>query len=841
MDISVVIATYNQKERLRLVLSALGNQRIAANRFEILVVDDGSEDGTHTMLKSLQSDHLHIETFTKNWGRCHARNAGINKARGALVVFLDGDALPAPDLLQRYSDAHKEYGDKAVFCGDQYVLPHLEYLRDPQTGSLFDIPLSCTARRHLVQQRERIIVTEDKIHSDFPSIAAQAIEGGYPFPQILALQKEFHELCKRSPDSALAWLGLYPHNMAVPLALLRTVGGFDEAIPFCEGWELGYRLRRAGAQFIRARASSYHLYHYHDFSDPLKAERETAKRHAAIEHIARKHDDPLVHLIHFWWAHLWPNPFFPDETVIRSLVEFDQVYRTMSAQKWRAYHAVLDSIPTLAINDSLSCDNADQTTTEAPQQRPEELESVLQIAETNRKKGRREEALSQLEEALNAQRQLAANTSAVASILVALGRTHELGGDLAKAEHCYDQAITIYQQTEEDLQQLAVGYSCKGFIRQLRGDFSAAIDLHTKSLRINEKIAHTSGVALDFGNLGIVHFLKGDLATAEQLYRKSKAIYEELNNFSGVADQYNSLANLKKSQGRLDEANELVQRALAIDTESERKEGLALHNGLLSSIELLRGEFERALEHGKIALEINQSLADLKGQAYAYGILAEAHLQLHDTSLAEANALRSIELFERIGMAVSAADRYLLLGRLYTQKKDFTRAEQTLHYCLQLLANSSNQQTIATAKMSLSLIHIERQDYDAALRVREEALAIHELANEAQPIAYGLASLGEVYALKKEWDHAGVFYKRALAAFEKMGDESGQAIIYDNMGDAAASREQNARACALWKLASMRFARVGMSELSANVDAKIQAKQLPILQTETTSTEAHSS
>lgn len=849
MDISVIIATHNQKERLRLVLSALENQHMATDRFEILVVDDGSEDGTHTMLKSLRLDRLHIETFTKNRGRCHARNTGISKARGALVVFLDGDALPAPDLLLRYWQSYREHGDSAVFCGDQYVLPNLEYLQDPQTGSLFDIPLPCSARRYLIRHREQITVTEEKIRRDFASITTQAIEGGYPFPQLRALQREFHELCARETNSPLAWLGLYPHNAAVPLALLRKVGGFDETIPFCEGWELGYRLRRAGAQFVRAHASSYHLYHYHDFSDPLKARKETAKRHAAIDHIARKHGDPLVHLIHFWWAHLWPNPFFPDETVIRSLVEFDQVYQTISAQKWRAYRAVLDSALTHIPRQELCCESEEQNATDtlriSEEQnatdtlRAEEWETLLQTAEDHRKNGRCAEALSQLEKAFHIQQRSGANTSALARIRIAQGRAHELGGDLVKAEHYYDQAIAICQQLQ-DLQQLASSYSCKGFIRQLHGDFAAAIDLHTQSLRINEKIDHKAGIALDFGNLGIVHFLKGDLGTAEKLYRDSKATYQELGNFAGVADQYNSLASLKKSQGRLDEANELVQRALDIDTESGRKEGLALHYGLLSSIELLRGKFEQALEHGKAALKTNQLLADLKGQAYAYGLIADAHLQLSDTSLAESNALRSIELFEHIGMTVNAADRYLFLGRLYTQKKDFTRAEQTLHHGLQLLANSSNQQTIATAKISLSLVHIERQDYDAALRVREEALAIYERTNAAQQIAYGLASLGEVYVLRKEWDHADSFYHRALAEFEKIGDELGLATVHNSMGDVAALREQKARACALWKLASMRFARMGMNELSASTDAKIQAKQSMALRAKPTHTEAHS-
>jgi len=781
MDISVIIATHRQKERLQLVLCALDQQSIDKKRFEIIVVDDGSTDGTLAMLNCQQNTNLCVESFSVNQGRCRARNTGLKKARGTLLVFLDGDALPAPDLLERYWQAHKANGENAVLCGDQYVLPELEYIQDPQTGALCDIPLSSAARRHLIQRREHIVVTEDRVRGDFSSIAAQAIEGGYPFPQIRALQREFHDLCEAVPDSALGWIGLYPHNMAAPLALLEQVGGFDEDIPFCEGWELGYRLKMSGGIFIRARALSYHLYHHHDFSDPHKAKAETAKRYAAVEHIARKHDDPQVNLIHFWWAHFWPNPFFPDESILRSLVEFDHLYRTISAKKWRAYRSVLDySRPRM----------------------PDEPTSSAHSKEQRK-------------------------DSECASILIAQGKTHELKGDLARAGRCYDGAISIYASVGDE-EKLATSYSSKGFVMQLLHDFDAAIDLHTKSLHINEKIEQKKGCALDLGNLGIVHFLRGDFTTAERFYEGSKDIYHEIGDFAGVANQYNSLANLRKSQGRLHEAKDLLERALEIDTEGDRKEGLALHYGLLSSLQLLLGDSAQALAHGQAALAANQSLADTKGQAYAHGGLAEVYFQRGDFSSAESHVLRSIELFEHMGMSANLADRHLLLGKLYTQTKSFDKAENSLRHSLRLMANAPNQRIIAAARTALSLIHIERENYAEAQSEREAALAIYEAENETQLSAYSLAALGEVHTLKKEVDTAESCYRRALSAFEKIGDEMGQAVVYDSMGDAAAEGDKKTRACALWKMASMRFTRIGMDAPRARSDAKIQAMQSPL-------------
>ena len=98
MDISVVIATHNQQERLRLVLAGLRGQTAPAVRFEVVVVDDGCSDGTAEMLDEV-SRQMDLKVVRLWPGRCRARNRGVEAAAGELVAFLDGDALPHPQWL----------------------------------------------------------------------------------------------------------------------------------------------------------------------------------------------------------------------------------------------------------------------------------------------------------------------------------------------------------------------------------------------------------------------------------------------------------------------------------------------------------------------------------------------------------------------------------------------------------------------------------------------------------------------------------------------------------------------------------------------------------------------
>ncbi len=340
MEVSVVLPTYNQRERLRLVLSGLEGQTLSPECFEVLVIDDGSTDGTAEMLDALDIDNMKSIRLYPNEGRCSARNRGIDQAAGDLVVLLDGDALPAPDLLQTYLDAFGEHGPDSVLCGRLYSLAELEFFQDPQCGSLAHVAIPSVQKDYLDRHRKELILTEAMVHRDFATIRERAVPGGYPFPELEQMQDEQIDLFRRCPDAAVAWLGLTPHNSALPREVLRSIGGFDIHIPFCEGWELAYRCQQYGCRLYGVSADTYHLYHHHDFNAA-----ETAMRHQAIEYMADKFQEPRIRLLYFWFAHLWPDPFLPEEALVEDLVEFDRRYRTLTDADWQQYQFLLDHRP----------------------------------------------------------------------------------------------------------------------------------------------------------------------------------------------------------------------------------------------------------------------------------------------------------------------------------------------------------------------------------------------------------------------------------------------------------------------------------------------------------------
>jgi len=103
MKFSIVICSYNRKELLEKSIRHTLYQSITHDLFEVIVVDNMSTDGTWEMLEKLVKTHtgpldLRVVQESKQ-GLSHARNRGIAESKGEWILFLDDDALAAPDLL----------------------------------------------------------------------------------------------------------------------------------------------------------------------------------------------------------------------------------------------------------------------------------------------------------------------------------------------------------------------------------------------------------------------------------------------------------------------------------------------------------------------------------------------------------------------------------------------------------------------------------------------------------------------------------------------------------------------------------------------------------------------
>lgn len=106
-EFSLVIPTYNRGESLLEVLRYLECLEYARERFEVIVVDDGSTDGSFSAAAELEVNY-HLRLLQQsNAGAGAARNHGIREATGGFCLFIDDDVFPAPHLLYDHHQCHQ--------------------------------------------------------------------------------------------------------------------------------------------------------------------------------------------------------------------------------------------------------------------------------------------------------------------------------------------------------------------------------------------------------------------------------------------------------------------------------------------------------------------------------------------------------------------------------------------------------------------------------------------------------------------------------------------------------------------------------------------------------------
>jgi glycosyltransferase involved in cell wall biosynthesis len=111
---SIIIPTYNRRAELAACLQAFAHLHYPRNRYEVLVVDDGSKTTPDSIVTSFQNG-LDVRLLRQpRAGPAAARNKGASQARGRFLAFTDDDCLPAPDWLETLAARFEKDSDRLI-------------------------------------------------------------------------------------------------------------------------------------------------------------------------------------------------------------------------------------------------------------------------------------------------------------------------------------------------------------------------------------------------------------------------------------------------------------------------------------------------------------------------------------------------------------------------------------------------------------------------------------------------------------------------------------------------------------------------------------------------------
>lgn len=152
MKLSIVIPVYNVVTTLRACVESAKVE--AFDKWEIIMVDDGSEDGSAALCDELAQENLHIRVLHKpNGGLSDARNAGIDMAQGQYLAFVDSDDTLQCGTLERMvdiMDSHADYDmvEFPVSIGHGGPRPRQLELSAHEYHQAADYWIDCEAFRH---------------------------------------------------------------------------------------------------------------------------------------------------------------------------------------------------------------------------------------------------------------------------------------------------------------------------------------------------------------------------------------------------------------------------------------------------------------------------------------------------------------------------------------------------------------------------------------------------------------------------------------------------------------------------------------------------------------------
>lgn len=116
MDLSIVIPVYNTEKFIRKCLDSLCSQQISADRYEIIVVNDGTKDKAIPIVREFIAKYSNIRLIEQeNQGLSVARNTGLKKSRGKYIWFFDSDDWARPNSIQAILSHIEHQPDADVF------------------------------------------------------------------------------------------------------------------------------------------------------------------------------------------------------------------------------------------------------------------------------------------------------------------------------------------------------------------------------------------------------------------------------------------------------------------------------------------------------------------------------------------------------------------------------------------------------------------------------------------------------------------------------------------------------------------------------------------------------
>lgn len=225
-----------------------------------------------------------------------------------------------------------------------------------------------------------------------------------------------------------------------------------------------------------------------------------------------------------------------------------------------------------------------------------------------------------------------------------------------------------------------------GLAKANQGEYTEALDYHTRSLAIAESQQDTLQMAHGHNNIGRIYFDKGDLVRAYNEFVRARDLFEVIGDRAGLAYVYRSLANLFKT----------------------------------------KEDLPKALENSQRALLLRKQMGDLRGITSAYMELGLVYQDMDTTPL----ALRQFELADSVASIMkdrmTKAEITVGIAEILLQEGDIEKTVSLVEDVLTSVSQRVNQKVFLRARLLLARCRMAEKSYDKALPILLDVYKVSE-------------------------------------------------------------------------------------------------------------------
>ena len=350
------------------------------------------------------------------------------------------------------------------------------------------------------------------------------------------------------------------------------------------------------------------------------------------------------------------------------------------------------------------------------------------------------------------------------------------------------------------LQRKSQALNALGTVYQEKGLFSKALQYHTESIKIKEKIQDSIGIARSLGNIGILYSDQGKTDLALKTYYKSMDLWQALKNKKGIANALTNIGTVYKGQGDYAKAIDFFSRSLKLNREIGNKvgEGSNLKNiGIIYSV---MGDQDKTIEYYLKSLKVRQENGDQRGIAGSLQSIGRYYHNIGDSKQATEYLEKALEIRSERGNQIGVSETLRSLGTVCILKGEKDKALSYFEQSLRISEKVGHKAFSVSTLNKVGSIYLMRGQYKKTIGVCSRALKIAQEINTSEAIKTPLKNLYRAYKGLNKYREALDTYEVYIKLRDSLNREENQKAVirqefkYEYEKQAAADSVKNVEA-----------------------------------------------